>query len=71
VTLAGLAARNLLRNKVRTMLTLLGVAIAILTFVMLRTLIYAWTSASEYAQKDRVVTRHKITFVMTLPKCSI
>lgn len=68
MTLVGLAARNLLRNKARTALTMLGVAIAILTFVMLRTLIYAWTSASEFAQKDRIVTRHKITFVMTLPK---
>jgi putative ABC transport system permease protein len=68
MTLVGLAAKNLLRNKVRTALTVLGVAVAILTFVFLRTVSYAWTAAADYAAKDRVVTRHKITFVMSLPK---
>ncbi len=68
MTLIGFAAKNLLRNKGRTALTVLGVAIAILTFVTLRTLVYSWTSAAEFAAKDRVVTRHKVTFVMPLPK---
>jgi putative ABC transport system permease protein len=68
VTLTGLAARNLLRNKVRSVLTILGVAVAILTFMFLRTISYAWTAGAEYAAKDRLVTRHKITFVMSLPK---
>ncbi len=68
MTLLGLAARNLLRNRVRTTLTILGVAVAILTFVLLRTISYAWTAGAEYAAKDRLVTRHKITFVMSLPK---
>lgn len=67
MTLVGLAAKNILRNKVRTFLTIAGVAIAMLTFVMLRTVHYAWMSGTEYAQKDRIVTRHKITFIMTLP----
>lgn len=67
MTLTGLAARNLWRNKVRTVLTIMGVAVAILAFVTLRTLVWSWTSAAEYAAKDRVVTRHKVTFVMTLP----
>jgi putative ABC transport system permease protein len=68
VTLAGLAAKNLGRNFVRAVLTVVGVAIAIVTFVLLRTVVSAWTSAAEVAAKDRVVTRHKVTFVMTLPK---
>lgn len=68
MTLTTLAARNLLRNRFRTVLTVMGVAVAIVTFMMLRTLVYAWTSAQDYAAKDRVVTRHKITFVMTLPR---
>ena len=62
------AARNLLRNKVRTTMTILGVAVAVLTFVVLRTVISAWTSAAEHAAKDRIATRHKVTFIMTLPK---
>ena len=68
MTLAGLAARNVLRNRFRAILTILGVAVAVLTFVFLRTVVGAWTTAAEYARKDRIVTRHKITFVMTLPK---
>jgi putative ABC transport system permease protein len=30
--------------------------------------LWAWTAASQYAARDRVVTRHKVTFVMSLPK---
>lgn len=67
MTLAGLAARNVLRNKFRVLLTILGVAVAVLTFVTLRTVLDAWSNI-EASVKDRVVTRHKITFVMPLPK---
>jgi putative ABC transport system permease protein len=68
MTLAGLALRNLGRNKFRVILTAAGVAIAIVAFLLLRTVIWAWASGAEWAAKDRVVTRHKVTFVMTLPK---
>jgi putative ABC transport system permease protein len=68
VTLTGLAFRNLSRNRFRVVLTVLGVAVAILTFVLLRTVVESWTSGAQLAAKDRVVTRHKVTFVMTLPK---
>lgn len=68
MTLTGLAVRNLARNKFRVTLTVLGVAVAIVAFLLLRTVIWAWASGAEWAAKDRVVTRHKVTFVMTLPK---
>ena len=68
MTLTGLAVRNLARNKFRVLLTSVGVAIAIVAFLLLRTVVWAWASGSDFAAKDRVVTRHKITFVMTLPK---
>lgn len=67
MTLVGLAARNVLRNKFRAALTVAGVAVAIITFLLLRTVLSAWTAAADFAAKDRVVTRHKVTFVMTLP----
>lgn len=63
-----MAARNVLRNRFRTILTILGVAVSILAFVSLRTLIYSWTVFAEVAPKDRLVTRNKISFVMDLPK---
>jgi putative ABC transport system permease protein len=68
MTLAGLAVRNLARNKFRVMLTVLGTAVAIVAFLLLRTVIWAWSSGAEWSAKDRVVTRHRVTFVMTLPK---
>lgn len=64
----GLSARNALRNKFRSTLTILGVSVAIVAFVMLRTVIWAYTVGVEAAAKDRVVTRHKVTFIMPVPK---
>jgi putative ABC transport system permease protein len=63
-----IAARNILRNKLRTFLTILGAAVAILAFVMLRTVLSAWAVAADYASKDRIATRHKISFVINMPK---
>ena len=68
MTLGSVAARNVLRNKARTVLTVLGVAIAILVFTLLQTVLDAWMVAAEHAAKDRIGTRHKVTFVMPLPK---
>jgi putative ABC transport system permease protein len=63
-----LAARSLARNRSRVLLTILGVAVAVVAFVLLRTVVWAWESGKELARADRIVTRHKITFTMQLPK---
>jgi putative ABC transport system permease protein len=68
VNLGTLALKNLWRNRVRTVLTVACASIAVLTFITLRTLVFSWTSSAELAAKDRVVTRHKVTFVMTMPR---
>jgi putative ABC transport system permease protein len=68
VTLIEFAARNALRNRFRTVLTVTGVAITIVAFVLLRTVIYSWNIAAEYSAKDRIATRHKVSFVVSLPK---
>ncbi|HMR75562.1 MAG TPA: ABC transporter permease, partial [Polyangiaceae bacterium] len=68
MTLGSLAIKNVNRNRLRTVLTVLGVAVAVLSFVMLRTVLDAWNSAAEYAAQDRLATWHKVTFVMPLPK---
>jgi len=68
VTLIGFAARNAFRNTGRTALTVLGVAVAIVAFVLLRTVVYSWNIAGEVAAKDRIASRHKISFVIALPK---
>jgi len=68
VRLLLIAVRNLRRNKMRTFLTVLGAAVAVLAFVLLRTVLSAWQVAAEFAAKDRIASRHKISFVMALPK---
>ena len=45
MTLGGLAVRNLARNKLRTGLTALGVAVAVAGFLLLRTFLWAWVAA--------------------------
>jgi len=68
MTLPGLALRNLSRNRFRVILTAFGVAIAVVAFLLLRTVVSSWEDSAQWAAKDRVVTRHKVTFVMELPK---
>lgn len=68
MNLASIAFKNTRRNLFRTVLTILGVGVAMLAFLLLRTVLSAWTTSAEYAAKDRLATRHKVTFIMTLPK---
>lgn len=66
--IATIAVRNLGRNKFRTVLTLAALTFAILTFVLLRTVIWSWTVAVEQAAVDRIGSRHKVSFIMEVPK---
>src|SRR5688500_15556050 len=68
MTLFTLAVRNVSRNRFRAVMTVAGCAVAILAFVALRTVISAWGVAVEHAAKDRLGTRHKVSFVLQLPK---
>ncbi|WP_438009585.1 FtsX-like permease family protein [Sorangium sp. So ce321] len=68
MNLVSIAARNALRNRFRTLLTILGTAVAVLAFVLLRTVLTAWNVAIEHAAKDRIATRHTVSLLMSLPK---
>ena len=68
MNLVSIAVKNTRRNLFRTVLTVVGVAVAMLAFLLLRTVLSSWLMGAEYAAKDRVATRHKVTFVMWLPK---
>jgi putative ABC transport system permease protein len=65
--LATIAARNILRNKLRTALTLAGVTVAVVTFLLLRTFIWSWSASAEQGARDRIGIRHKVSFIMQLP----
>lgn len=57
-----------LRNAARTSLTSAGVAVAVIAFVLLRTVVEAWHVGAEHAAKDRLSTRNKVSFGLPLPK---
>jgi putative ABC transport system permease protein len=59
--------KNALRHKLRTFLTILGVAIAILAFGLLRTVISAWYAGVEASSASRLVTRNAISLIFPLP----
>ena len=59
---------NLKRRRVRTILTIASVAIAFLLFGLLEALRYAIQGGVEMAGADRLMTSHKISFIMPLPR---
>lgn len=58
---------NLKRRKLRTLLTLLSVFIAFVLFGLLCTIKEAFTAGVTMAGADRLVVRHKVSLIMTLP----
>jgi putative ABC transport system permease protein len=59
--------RNAVRHKLRTALTVVGVAIAVLAFGLLKTLVAAWYLGVEASSASRLITRNAISLVFLLP----
>ena len=62
-----LLLRNSLRHKLRSLLTIVGVGIAIMAFALLRTVVTAWYAGVEASAANRLITRHAVSFVFPLP----
>lgn len=62
-----LIIKNALRHKLRTVLTIFGIAIAVGAFGLLRTVITSWYAAVEATANDRLITRHAVSFIFPLP----
>jgi putative ABC transport system permease protein len=58
---------NLKRKKLRTSLTLLSIFVAFVLFGLLCTIKEAFTAGVTMAGADRLVVRHKVSLIMTLP----
>jgi len=67
MTVFQLVVRNAGRHKLRTALTVLGLAIAVLAFAMLRTIVTAWYAGVEASQQNRLVTRNAVSLAFPLP----
>ena len=59
--------RNTVRHPLRAALTILGMAVAVLAFCLLRTVVAAWYSGVSAASPARLVTRNAISLVFPLP----
>jgi putative ABC transport system permease protein len=62
-----LVARNALRARLRTALTVLGLVIALAAFGLLQTVVQAWYAGADAASPTRLVTRNSISLVFPLP----
>jgi putative ABC transport system permease protein len=59
--------RNGLGNKVRGFLTILVIAIAVVAFGLLQTAVKAYYIGAEASAPDRLVTRHNVSLMFSLP----
>ena len=65
--LFNLLLRNSTRHKLRTLLTVIGVGVAVMAFGLLRTVVTAWHAGVEASAANRLITRHAVSFVFPLP----
>ena len=59
--------KNMLRHKLRSVLTILGIAIAVMAFVLLRTVVTAWYAGVEASANNRLVVRNSVSFIFPVP----
>src|SRR5882724_13492752 len=62
-----LLLRNTLRHKLRSVLTVFGIGVAVMAFALLRTVVTAWHAGVEASAANRLITRHAVSFVFPLP----
>ncbi len=62
-----LVTKNALRHKLRSILTILGIAIAVVAFGLLQTVVSAWHLGVEATKENRLVTRQAVSFIFPLP----
>ncbi|MBK7143251.1 MAG: ABC transporter permease [bacterium] len=62
-----LTIRNAGRHKLRTALTIIGMAIAVMAFAVIRTAIEAWYSQASASSPNRLVANNDVSIIFTLP----
>jgi putative ABC transport system permease protein len=62
-----LLLRNTLRHKLRSLLTVFGIGVAVMAFALLRTVVTAWYAGVEASAANRLITRHAVSFLFPLP----
>jgi len=67
MTLVKIVLKNLFRHRLRTILTMLGIATAVMAFGLIRTIVGAWNAGVEASAANRMITRHSVSFIFPVP----
>jgi len=67
VKLLRLVFKNLFRHRLRTALTILGIATAVMAFGLIRTIVGAWNAGVTGAAANRMITRHRVSLIFPIP----
>ncbi len=59
--------KNIFRHKLRSLLTIAGLVVAILSFGLLQTVVHAWYAGADMASANRLITRNATSLVFSLP----
>ena len=59
--------KNIFRHKLRSLLTIVALVVALLAFGLLQTVVNAWYAGADMASATRLITRNAISLVFPLP----
>jgi putative ABC transport system permease protein len=62
-----LVFKNVFRHRLRSLLTIVGLVVAILAFGLLQTVVNAWYAGADMASATRLITRNATSLVFPLP----
>ena len=71
MNLATYARKNMFRRRGRTILTMTAIALTVLIFSILRTIVFEWKRGADEAAQDRLAVRDKISITTPLPRTYI
>jgi putative ABC transport system permease protein len=60
-------SRNAFRHRLRTLLTILGITVALLAFGLLQTVVSAWYAGANASSSTRLISRNAISLIFSLP----
>jgi putative ABC transport system permease protein len=67
VKLLKIVLKNLFRHRLRTALTMLGIATAVMAFGLIRTIVGAWNAGVAASAANRMIAHHSVSFIFPVP----
>src|SRR5689334_14749890 len=62
-----LVFKNLFRHRLRTALTIIGIATAVMAFALIRTIVGAWNAGVTGASANRMIVQHRVSLIFPVP----